>query len=154
VRVERYRDALRSALASETKAYGFTLVVWGTGSIVTAERGSPGRSGVAAYVGGLLAGMALTIVAAGGAPASGSSPRRRRRYAVGAVHLVSVAAAIAAGFALALVVAAHWLAYLLAGVVAAAVYQFALGLEVAFTTEERDTGAGSDRADPVEGTRR
>jgi len=50
--VRRYRCALRAAISSEARAYGFMLVVWGTGGLVLSRRGSPIPLDVLAFVGG------------------------------------------------------------------------------------------------------
>jgi len=42
--VGSYRRALRAAVAAGAKAYGFTLVIWTTAALATAERGLPGRT--------------------------------------------------------------------------------------------------------------
>jgi hypothetical protein len=132
-----YRSALGTALSSESKAYGFALVVWGGGSLLTAERGLPGRFGAVGYVAGLLLGVALSIGVAQSGPASDWAAQARRRLGAGAVHLLSVAVALAGAWGVALAVASHWLSYFLAGTVGGLVYQLVLGLEVAVTASQQ-----------------
>src|SRR5690606_26960626 len=58
-----YRQALRSAVAAEAHAYGFTLVVWTTGALALTEEGLVlGR--VLAFLAGALAAMAVVVAAA------------------------------------------------------------------------------------------
>ena len=98
MRLEDYRTALRTAISSESKAYGFTLVVWGTAALATSEQGPPGRADTVAYLGGLLGGMALVILLALGGPTGTWSASHLPRYAAGAIHALSVGAAAAAGW--------------------------------------------------------
>jgi hypothetical protein len=135
--LHRYRTSLRSALASEAKAYGFTLVIWGTASLATAARGTPKSGEVLGYVVGAFAAMGLVILAtyAGtGEEMSGDPPQRRLAW--GAIHLVSVAAGLAAGWGAAELIDPRWLAFLAAGGVATLVFQLVLGLEVALSARE------------------
>lgn len=137
--MHRYRQALRSVLNAEAKAYGFTLVIWGTGMLTEAQRGRPSPLGVVAFVGGAFLAMALTIVATLGGPMSKWGNRRQqRRYALGSVHLLSVAAAIASGWSLTLVVPSRPVAYLVAAAVAVVVYQLVVGIEVSLSSEDGD----------------
>jgi hypothetical protein len=130
-----YRDAMRSVIVGESKAYGFTLVVWGTGALTIAERGLPGRAGTVAFLGGLLAGVLVAAVVAFG-DLGAVWPRRRaglRQYAGGLIHIASVGSAVTLGWLSALLVPPVWLAYLVAGAVASTTYQFVLAVEVAST---------------------
>lgn len=145
-RLARYRTALRTAVSQESKAYGFTLVVWSTGALAMSEQGAPGRSGAVAYLGGLLGGMLLVVLIAFGHPAHALRGSRFRRYAGGAIHIASVGAAVAAGWACAAVLSPKWLAYLSAGGLSSFVYQMVLGLEMVATLvpdHEEDQGAGN-----------
>jgi hypothetical protein len=140
VQLADYRSALRTALSSESKAYGFTLAVWGSGSLLMSERGLPGRSGTVAFVAGVLAGVAGSITIALGGPASDWASNARRRIGGGAVHLLSVGTALAAAWIIGAGITVHWLAYLLAGIAAGLLYQLVLGLEVAVTSAQEQQG--------------
>ncbi|HEY1564085.1 MAG TPA: hypothetical protein VGF72_05315 [Gaiellaceae bacterium] len=52
--MSRYLHALRFALSNQANAYGFTLVVWGTGSLAIWQLGKPDPADVFAYLGGRL----------------------------------------------------------------------------------------------------
>lgn len=128
-----YRTALRAAVSGETKAYGFALVVWGTGALTNAERGSPGRVGTIAFVAGALCGMAVTVLGTFGGPRATWTPQQLRRHAAGAIHLLSVGGALALGWGVAAVISDKVLAYLAAGAAAVISYQLLLGIEVALS---------------------
>lgn len=128
---DSYRTALRAAISGETKAYGFTLVIWGTAAISEAERGSPGIAGVIAFVAGALCGMAMAILISFGHPGATWKPQHLRRHVFGAIHLVSVAVALVTGWCAAAAVGDKVLGYLAAGALAVIVYQLVLGFEVA-----------------------
>jgi hypothetical protein len=97
-----------------------------------------------AYVGGLLAGMSIAVVLALGGPLKTWSSMNLRRYAIGAIHLGSVAAGMAAGYAAAFLIPTHWPAYLGAGVTAGLVYQLFLGVEVDLTRAPEGSESESD----------
>lgn len=120
-------------MSSESKAYGFTLVVWATGALAMSEQGPPGRSGVLAYLGGLLGGMLLIVLVAFGHPGHSLRGHQLRRYAGGAIHVLSVGTAVAAGWLCAAAFDPKWVAYLSAGAAAGFVYQIVLGLEIVGT---------------------
>lgn len=143
--MHQYRQALRSILSTEAKAYGFTLVIWGTGMLTEAQRGRPSRLGVIAFVGGALLAMAVVIIATLGGPMSHWGHRKTRaQHAIGSVHLISVAAAIASGWALTLLVPSRTLAYLVAAGTAVFVYQIVVGLELALSSEVRHEPGSDD----------
>lgn len=50
---------LKTNLTDESKAYGYTLVIWGSGALLINQFGLPGFSEVMAYVAGALTGFAL-----------------------------------------------------------------------------------------------
>ncbi len=51
-------------LVAESKAYGYTLTVWGGGAILIAHYGAPDILRTALYIGGALVAMALLAVVA------------------------------------------------------------------------------------------
>jgi hypothetical protein len=54
-------------LVAESKAYGYTLAIWGAGALLIHEFGTPDALEVGLYIGGALAAIAvLTAVAFGG----------------------------------------------------------------------------------------
>jgi hypothetical protein len=127
---------LRAALSGESKAYGFALVVWGSGALAVDKRGMPHPFGVLAYVGGaLLATIAVLLVSFGG-PTGDFHARRLHRLAFGGLHIVSIAGALAIALLASSVIRPRVLAFLLTGFGASIVYHLLLGLEVAFSIVE------------------
>lgn len=77
-------------LVAESKAYGYTLTIWGGGAILVAHYGTPDIVRVAAYVGGALVAMALlAAVAFGGLLAEQRQPEGERPPVASMVHIVA-----------------------------------------------------------------
>lgn len=135
--LREYRTALRVSLGAESKAYGFTLVIWATGAMTMSRHGSPGASGVVGFIGGALFGMAVIILVSFGGPVSTWKPTRLHRYALGAVHVISVAGAVTAGWATGYLPSTI-AAFSVAPAVAVVVYQLILAAEVTVSTAGGD----------------
>jgi hypothetical protein len=58
------RDFLRSALEKESRAYGFTIAFWGSGTMLIAENGLPTLVEALSYGGGAVLGFGLLTVLA------------------------------------------------------------------------------------------
>ena len=84
----RYLYALRFALSSQANAYGFTLVIWGTGALATWQLGQPDPADVFAYLGGALVAVSLIVALVFGVrrPFEENEPPRRP---FSAMHLAS-----------------------------------------------------------------
>jgi hypothetical protein len=77
-------------LVAESKAYGYTLTIWGGGAILIAHYGVPDIIRVALYVGGALVAMAaLAFVAFGGLLTEQRRPEGDRRLAASMVHVAA-----------------------------------------------------------------
>ncbi len=138
-----YLRSLRAAVGGETKSYGFTLVVWGTGALSISQHGSLTRLDVVALVGGVLGAMAVVILVTFGGPTEPRAPLTLNRNAVGAIHLASVVGGLATAWAITSSVDSDAWAYLTSGFAAILVYQLLLGLEVlASLRPPRETDAG------------
>lgn len=60
-------ERLARNLVSESKAYGYTLTIWGAGALLFHHYGTPNVAEIGLYIGGALVAMAtLTAVAFGG----------------------------------------------------------------------------------------
>lgn len=140
-----YRRSLKSVLSSEAKVYGFTLVIWSTGALTTAEHGTPGRLDVIAFAVGALVAVGLIILVCFGGPAATLASTTLRRYTFGAVHIGSVAVAILAAWGIAAAIHRAAPAFLAASFSAALVYQLLLGAEVALSVRD-DPRRRPDRA--------
>jgi hypothetical protein len=105
-----FRDALGTAVASETRAYGFTLLVWSTGALTTADQGLPTTGEVFAFLCGALLAMAIVVLVAFGGPMRRWTTSREPHYAFGAIHIASLAVGTACGWGVCLVLGG-WAAF-------------------------------------------
>lgn len=129
--LERYETALRFALGRQANAYGFTLIIWGSGAIAMAQLGTPAPLDVFAFVLGATVSFSLVVAAVLGfvAPLQAGDPHRR---AFSAMHLPSVPVAIGAAWgATSLLGGAA--GYFASSFVAVGVFELLLGTEVALS---------------------
>lgn len=124
------RRDLADALRGERRAYGFTMVVWGTGALLLGSRGSPGISGVAAYLGGIVVAMAIVLLVDAGGPTAALPSSRGSHPVASAIHLIAPAGGVAAGVACGLAVPGIAACYFVAGFVACVVFQLGLAIEL------------------------
>lgn len=127
--VARYLHALRFALSNQANAYGFTLVIWGSGALCMWQLGEPDPAAVFAFLGGALVSISLIVAFVFGLwrPFEEIEPPRRP---FSAMHLASAPAAAAAGWASTLLVGGVG-GFFVAAFVAVAIYQLLLAGEVA-----------------------
>ena len=92
----RYRSDLRAVIGSSASAYGYTLTVWSTGSVLSHAYGPPSPPGVFSFILGAVVGFAVVgALAFGGVGAEfGAGGSRVRLW--GSFHFVSVALAVGA----------------------------------------------------------
>jgi hypothetical protein len=129
-----YLRALRFAIRQQASAYGFTLVVWGTGALASSQIGPPDPLEVVAFVGGaLISAVTIVAIAFGVWTALGRGDPQRRAYS--AMHLPSVPAAIAAGW-LPMLFLGGSAAYFTAAFLAVLVYEAILSLEIGIALTE------------------
>lgn len=135
----RYRIALKNSVASEARAFGFSIVVLATAYVTITYHGLPNAFGALCYVGGVLVGQALSAVAAfRSASETWRSGEEVEYRAPAAVHLLSPICGVLAGWGVAWAIGAHLLAFAAAGCAAVLVYQFVLAGELALAmTGER-----------------
>lgn len=126
-----YRRALRVAIRSQANAYGFTLIIWGTGALVIDQLGMPKPVDVFCYIGGALSAATILIAGAFDLPSALDADDPPLR-ATSAVHLVSVPVAICAGWSSTLAIQG-WAGYFLAGLVAVLLYEILLSVEIALS---------------------
>ena len=62
--MKRFAGFLAYAIAGESKAYGFTLVIWATGTATIGQHGYPDELRVLLFVLGALSAFLVTIAAA------------------------------------------------------------------------------------------
>jgi hypothetical protein len=99
--MSRYLDGLATTLASAAVPYGYALVVWSSGSLLSNSRGKPGVQDVILFAAGAVIGYGvLRLVGSRGRvhQAKGIGPGNVIR--AGVIHLVAIAAALAIAWAL------------------------------------------------------
>jgi hypothetical protein len=136
--LSRYLHALRFALGNQANAYGFTLVVWGTGALATWQLGKADPVDVFAYLGGALVSVSLIVAVAFGISRPFETPEPPRRP-FSAMHLASAPAAAAAGWALTLLLGG-FAGFFLAAFLAVGIYQLLLAVEIAVALAPRASG--------------
>ncbi len=140
-----YRKALRFAISSEAKAYGWTLTIWGSGAIITHQHGLPDIAEVFTFIGGSLTAIAAIILLTFGSAMETWTSSGAPRYALGAIHIVSVLGSIAGAALAGASLPGGVIAFGVVGFVASAAYQLLIGVEVALTTvgeQDDDDGSG------------
>lgn len=123
-----YLHSLRFALSGQASAYGFTLIIWGTGALAMHQLGPPDPAEVFSYVGGALMSAVLIIAGAFGVRSLLREEEPDRR-AYSAMHLPSVPIAMLAGWSVTFVLGG-WAGYFMAGFVAVLLYEVLLALEI------------------------
>lgn len=138
--MSRYLHALRFALSNQANAYGFTLVVWGTGALAIWQLGEPDPADVFAYLGGALVSISLIVAVVFGIWHPFQTPQPPRRP-FSAMHLASAPAAAAGGWALTLVLDGAE-GFFVAAFLAVGLYQLLLAVEVAAALAPRPRRGG------------
>lgn len=123
-----YLHSLRFALSGQASAYGFTLIIWGTGALAVYQLGPPNPAEVFSYVGGALAAAVLTIAGAFGIRRTIREEAPERR-AYSAMHLPSVPIAMIAGWSVTHLFVG-WAGFFTAGFIAVLLYELLLSLEI------------------------
>lgn len=80
---------LAQNLISESKAYGYTLVIWGGGAMLIHWYGTPNITQVGLYVGGAPAAMAMLTVAVFGGLFAEQQAGEEKLVAASIVHLAA-----------------------------------------------------------------
>ena len=88
-------------LVEESKAYGYTLTVWGAGALLIHHYGMPGIVQTGLYIGGALAAIAaLTLVAFGGLLTEREMGGARQLVSASMVHIVATGGNLLVSFCL------------------------------------------------------
>ncbi|EJN59826.1 hypothetical protein [Halogranum rubrum] len=88
--VMNVRGRLAGTCQAESKAYGYTLSIWGAGALLIHQFGTPTPNSVFAYVGGGLVGFALLLLLAFGTPLSETDVDTDAEFvAAAAVHVIA-----------------------------------------------------------------
>lgn len=94
----RYRSDLRNVVGSSATAYGYTLTVWSTGSILSYAYGPPSPPLVFAFFGGAVLAFALIGALAFGDVTALPVGEANRTELWGSFHFLSVALAVGAAW--------------------------------------------------------
>jgi hypothetical protein len=135
----RYRAALRTTVATSALPYGYTLTVWTTGAILSHARGIPDTGEALLLLVGAVAAYALVGGIAFGGLSEQLAPPQARAAVWGALHLISVGAAIVAATAVAHTVQGT-VAWPLDGFVVTAVYLLVSALQLVAAHTRLGTG--------------
>jgi hypothetical protein len=85
-----YRQRLANNLVSESEAYGYTLSIWGAGTLLINAFGSPGVAPVFLFVGGALTAFVTLALFAFPRPFASIEPRGERKLgAASIIHIVA-----------------------------------------------------------------
>ncbi|MEE6210726.1 hypothetical protein U3A55_11225 [Salarchaeum sp. III] len=101
-----FRARLAQTLVDESRAYGYTLVIWGAGAMLIAEYGVPSSLEVLAYIAGsLFEFAAVTYYAFGGVLTAADEGARDVKTAAEMVHLAATFCNLVVAIALVTVLA-------------------------------------------------
>jgi hypothetical protein len=148
-RESRYRKDLRGILGASAGPYGYTLSIWGSGSMLSHTYGTPGPADIFLFLAGAVVAFAVVgTLAFGGAGKRFEAPRSSIEL-FGSFHFVSVGLAVAAAL-LAAQLAPAYLGWPLGPALATATYLLVVGAEHTLAeTLERSSG-GDGGGEPPE----
>lgn len=129
----RVRSSLHANLSGESKAYGYTLCIWGSGAVLIAEHGLPATLEVLAVAFGAVLGFAILALLAYGSvfrEIEISSGTEDPLIAASMVHLIASLGTIIIAAGIARIVPDPVWGFFLAGVNASVSYNIGLLLEV------------------------
>lgn len=122
---------LRSTLAGESRAYGFTLAFWGSGALLLGAFGIPSFLEVMLYTSGAIVGFALVTLLAFKEPFETVGQEESEYMVFSMVHFISSLAPIAVTFALT-EFSSHRAVYFLSGASVSMNYNLLMILEKEF----------------------
>ncbi len=134
----RFAATLRWVIASSANSYGYTLTIWATGAVVLHHRGIPTETDALTFVIGAIAAFALVGIVANRGLGPVSPPQPRGFNLWQALHLVSVAVAIA-GAAIITRLVHSWIAWPASGFTATGVYLVVLAAQLSVGDSAHDS---------------
>lgn len=134
----RFAATLRWVIASSANSYGYTLTIWASGGVVLHHRGIPTEADALAFVVGAIAAFALVGVAANRGLRRVSPPQPRGFSLWQALHLLSVAVAIA-GAAVVTRLLHSWIAWPATGFIATGGYLLVLAAQLSVGASAHDS---------------
>ena len=135
----RYRTDLRGVVGSSASAYGYTLTIWSTGTMLSYFHGSPNPPVVLLFLGGAVVAFALVGGMAFGGVMKRFSGGSGRVQLWGSFHLFSVGLAVGAAWLVGAYGPSFW-GWPVGSFAATAVYLSVVGAE---NTISELVGAGS-----------
>lgn len=96
--LKRYRSDLRSVVGASATAYGYTLTVWSTGSVLIHAYGPPAPQQIFTFFGGAIAAFALVGALAFGSVTAEFGGETNRVGLWGSFHFLSVGLAVGAAW--------------------------------------------------------
>lgn len=91
------RHRLEATLREESRAYGYTLTIWGTGALLIGDIGFPTTVEVFAFATGAVAGFAVLALFAFGSPLDRIDAERPSTVVVSMIHVVATLGALGCG---------------------------------------------------------
>ncbi|MDY6768957.1 MAG: hypothetical protein SVW02_02520 [Candidatus Nanohaloarchaea archaeon] len=129
------RGRLRINLIDESKAYGYTLVIWGSGAALIDAFGFPSAMKVMLYVLGAVVGFGiLALIVYGNVFRRVENIRDDAMVAASSIHLIAALGTIAVVMLFADTLPVAW-SFFLAGVNATVTYNILLLVESVFSQE-------------------
>jgi phosphotransferase system glucose/maltose/N-acetylglucosamine-specific IIC component len=128
------RQRLAYTCQAESKAYGYTLSIWGAGALLIHQFGTPTPRSVFAYVGGGIVGFALVTLFAFGVPFSNSDVDADSEFiAATTVHIIATPGNLALSYGLVSVMGewtlATWIVFGIVGLQATVTYNLLMLFE-------------------------
>lgn len=126
---------LQTNLTDESKAYGYTLVIWGSGAILIDTFGFPGSVQVATYILGAVVGFGILAIAVYGSVFRRvTSVKDEAMIVASTIHFIAALGTIGLSGVLVSTLPELW-GYFLTGVNATVTYNLLLLVESAFSAE-------------------
>ncbi|WP_251344221.1 hypothetical protein [Haloplanus halophilus] len=85
----RPRRHLEATLREESRAYGYSLSIWGAGALLIGDLGVPSTAEVFAFAAGAVAGFAALALAAFGSPLDRTDDDRPSTVVVSMIHVLA-----------------------------------------------------------------
>lgn len=127
------KNFLRSTLAKESRAYGFTIAFWGSGAILIAEQGLPSLMEALSYGGGAVIGFGLLTAFAYRRALGTPEYEESQIMILGMVHYIAALLPIVMAFYLSKL-APPW-SFALTGISASVGYNLGMVVEEAVSEE-------------------
>lgn len=126
--MEQKKAFLRNILVGESKAYGFTIAFWGSGTAIVSVHGIPDIWGILALAFGAVLGFGLISIFAFGSPLHKTELHEDELLVGSMIHYIAALAPIVVSYVL-VSVWDNLLGFLIAGVLISMLYNSLMILE-------------------------